>query len=150
MNKTNTIKYNKNNILSTKITVKTQFYDLDPMGIVWHGNYARFFEQARCALLDALDYNYQQMGESGYAWPIVDMRIKYVRPLRFPQSIIITATLAEYENRLKINYLIQDSENGEKLTKGFTIQVAVDTHSKEMLFQSPAALTQKIAALRCG
>jgi len=137
-------------MLSEKITIKSQFYDLDPMGIVWHGNYARFFEQARCALLDKLDYNYQQMSDSGYAWPIVDMRVKYVRPVRFPQTVKIIATLIEYENRLKINYLIQDNESLEKLTKGFTVQVAVDKTTEEMLFQSPDILIQKVESLLCA
>jgi acyl-CoA thioester hydrolase len=136
-------------MISADISIKSQFYDLDPMGIVWHGNYARFFEQARCALLDKLDYNYQQMNDSGYAWPIVEMRIKYVRPIRFPQEIVVTATLIEYENRLKINYLIVDSVTSEKLTKGFTIQVAVDKKTDEMLFQSPTVLYRKVEKLLC-
>jgi acyl-CoA thioester hydrolase len=136
-------------MLSAEVTTNSQFYDLDPMGIVWHGNYARFFEQARCVLLDRIGYNYQQMSDSGYAWPIVDMRIKYVRPVRFPQTVLITATLVEYENRLKINYLIQNSETLEKLTKGFTIQVAVNSSTEEMLFQSPEILIQKVEKLLC-
>ncbi len=136
-------------MLKTEIDIKSQFYDLDPMAIVWHGNYARFFEQARCALLDKLDFNYQQMSETGYAWPIVDMRIKYVRPVRFPQTVRVTARLVEYENRLKINYLIQDAETLEKLTKGFTIQVAVDINTEEMQFQSPPVLIEKVENLLC-
>ncbi|MEH6545372.1 MAG: acyl-CoA thioesterase [Sneathiella sp.] len=139
----------ENKMISAVIIIKTQFYDLDPMEIVWHGNYARFFEQARCALLDKLDYNYQQMSESGFAWPIVDMRIKYVRPLRFPQSVKVIATLAEYENRLKINYIIQDIQSSERLTKGYTIQVAVDKRTEEMLFQSPIAFRQKVEEILC-
>ena len=136
-------------MISADIEVKCQFYDLDPMGIAWHGNYPRFFEQARCALLDKIDYNYDQMRDSGYAWPIVDMRIKYVRSLRFGQEVTVTATLVEYENRLKINYLIKDIETGEKLTQGFTIQVAIDNNTEEMLFQSPPVLYQKVEALLC-
>lgn len=136
-------------MISADIIVKTQFYDLDPMEIVWHGNYARFFEQARCALLDKLDYNYQQMSESGFAWPIVDMRIKYVRPLRFPQNVKVIATLVEYENRLRIDYVIRDIENNERLTKGYTVQVAVDKKTEEMLFQSPIAFRQKVEEILC-
>ncbi|USG62619.1 acyl-CoA thioesterase [Sneathiella marina] len=136
-------------MISADVVIKTQFYDLDPMEIVWHGNYARFFEQARCALLDKLNYNYHQMSESGFAWPIVDMRIKYVRPLRFPQSVKVTATLVEYENRLKINYLIQDMKNNERLTKGYTIQVAIDRNTEEMMFQSPVAFRQKVEEILC-
>ncbi len=136
-------------MISADITVKSQFYDLDPMGIVWHGNYARFFEQARCALLDKMDFNYEQMNDSGFAWPIVDMRIKYIRPIRFAQEVKVTATLVEYENRLKIQYQITDATTEERLTRGFTIQVAIDKNSEEMLFQSPSILCRKVEALLC-
>ena len=57
------------------------FHDLDPMEVVWHGNYARYFEYARSALLQSFNYDYPQMGESGYAWPVIDLTVRYVRPL---------------------------------------------------------------------
>ena len=136
-------------MVSASVRIAPQFYDLDPMNVVWHGNYVRYFEQARCALLDRIDYNYLQMKESGYAWPVVDLRIKFVRPATFGQQIIVTATLVEYENRIKINYLVTDSESGEKLTKGFSIQVAVDGQSGEMCFESPKILFDKVARALC-
>lgn len=129
---------------SAEVTIKAQFYDLDPMEVVWHGNYARYFEEARCALLDSIGYNYPQMHESGYIWPIVDMRIKYVRPLRFAQEFVVTATIVEFENRLKIDYRIRDKESGEVVTKASTIQVAVKAASGELCLESPAALTEKL------
>ena len=129
---------------SITIDIKAQFYDLDPMQVVWHGNYARYFEEARCALLDRIGYNYPQMQESGYMWPIVDMRIKYVRPLRFAQEATVTATIVEYENRLKIDYLIADKTTGEALTKATTTQVAVLISTGELCLESPAALLDKM------
>lgn len=132
-------------MISAKIKIETQFYDLDPMGVVWHGNYARFFEQARCRLLDKIGYNYAQMEASGYMWPVVDMRIKYVRPLKFPQKVMVTAVLDDYDNRLKISYVIAD-EKGVTLTKGTTTQVAVDVKTEELCLESPAALVDKVKA----
>jgi acyl-CoA thioester hydrolase len=129
---------------SAEVTIKAQFYDLDPMEVVWHGNYARYLEEARCALLDRIGYNYPQMQASGYIWPIVDMRVKYVRPLRFAQEFIVTATVVEFENRLKIDYRIRDKESGEVLTKATTIQVAVRAATGELCLESPAALTDKL------
>ncbi|HXP98091.1 MAG TPA: acyl-CoA thioesterase [Telmatospirillum sp.] len=133
-------------MISAEVVIQAQFYDLDPMQVVWHGNYARFLEQARCALLDRIAYNYPEMQASGYVWPIVDMRIKYVRPIRFGDQIVVTATLAEFENRLKIDYRISDAA-GQVLTKAHTIQVAVKADSGEMLLESPAILLEKIKAM---
>ncbi|WP_028878972.1 acyl-CoA thioesterase [Terasakiella pusilla] len=137
-------------MISATVQIQAQFYHLDPMEVVWHGNYVRFFEQARCALLDKLDYNYPQMRDSGYAWPIVDMRVKFVRPVRFAQVIDVCATLVEYENRLKINYLVSDAKTGEKITKGFTIQVAVDLETQEMEYESPKILFEKVKVATCA
>ncbi len=131
-------------MLSAQVVIQVQFYDVDPMHVVWHGNYARYLEQARCALLDCIGYNYRQMGESGFAWPIVDLRIKYVRPVRFGQEIQVTATLAEFENRLRIDYRIFDRASGEVLTKATTVQVAVRLDTGEMLLESPPALTGRL------
>lgn len=130
-------------MISAEIQIETQFYDLDPMGVVWHGNYARFFEQARCALLDKIGYNYVQMKESGYVWPVVDMHIKYVQALTFPQKMTVKASLIEYENRLKISYFLFD-ENGQAVTKGTTTQVAVDIKTQELCLESPLIFMNKV------
>ena len=134
-------------MISASVTLKAQFYDLDPMQVVWHGNYARFLELARCALLDKIEFNYVEMAQTRYVWPIVDMRIKYVRPIRFAQNITVTATLSEYENRIKIDYLIIDAATSEALTKAQTIQVAVDTATNEVCIESPAELQDKVRRL---
>jgi acyl-CoA thioester hydrolase len=131
-------------MISATIQVRAQFYDLDPMEVVWHGNYPRFLEQARCALFDKIAFNYVEMSRTAYIWPIVDMRIKYVRPIRFGQEIAVTATLTEYENRIKIDYVITDTATGEALTKALTIQVAVHKMTGETVFESPAELCQAV------
>jgi acyl-CoA thioester hydrolase len=134
-------------MISAEITVTAQFHDLDPMQVVWHGNYARYMEEARCALLDRIGYSYPEMDASGYVWPIVDLRIKYVRPVRFRQCVRVQATLVEWENRLRIGYLMRDAATGAKLTQATTIQVAVRSDTGEMQFESPPALQNKVKAL---
>jgi acyl-CoA thioester hydrolase len=136
-------------MISAEVDIVAQFYDLDPMEVVWHGNYARFLEQARCALLDKIGYNYPEMDRSGYMWPIVDMQMKFVRPIRFAQAFVVEATLVEYENRLKIAYRCRDKASGEVLTKAHTIQVAVVMATGELSLESPTILIEKVRALTC-
>ncbi len=130
--------------LSHEIELAPAFHDLDPMDIVWHGNYVKYLELARCALLARFDYDYPQMRDSGYAWPIVDMRLKYVKTVEFGQRIRIRAEIVEWENRLKIQYLISDAVSGSKLNKAYTIQVAVDMTSREMQYVCPKVLWRKL------
>jgi acyl-CoA thioester hydrolase len=134
------------NKIKASAIIQIQFYDLDPMNIVWHGNYARFLEQARCALLEKIGYSYQEMADSGYAYPIVDMRLKYIRPTTLMQKIEVEATLDEWENRIRISYLIRDAVSGEKLSKARTTQMAVEMESGETSFVCPDVLIRKVEA----
>jgi acyl-CoA thioester hydrolase len=96
-------------------------------------------------LLDRIGYNYLQMRDSGYAWPIVDLHIRYIRPIRL-ETIVVTAALLEYEHRLKIDYRIRRQADGEVLTKAQTVQVAVGLATNEMLLERPPILFEKLRA----
>lgn len=134
-----------NKVVKTASTIiEVPFHDVDAMRVVWHGHYVKYLEVARCALLDLIDYNYPQMEASGYLWPIVDMRIKYVGSAKFFRKIEVVAELVEYQNRMKINYRIYDEQSKELLTKAHTVQVAVDMQSHEMQFESPPILAQRL------
>ncbi len=125
------------------IEYTTSFHDTDAMGVVWHGNYLKFFEKAREALFQKYHYGYRDMMESGYLWPVVDARIKYSASTIAEQTLQITAELAEYEHRIKINYKIVDVKTGKKTTSGYTIQVAVSAINQEMSFVTPQIFLKK-------
>jgi acyl-CoA thioester hydrolase len=131
-----------------EVPMTIPFHDVDMIGVAWHGHYAKYFEIARCALLERLDYGYDAMRESGFMWPVIDMRIRYVKPMRFGQRVNVKATLREWENRLLIDYLVTDATHGHRLTKGSTSQVAVDIASGEMCFVSPAVLFERLGVPR--
>ena len=130
--------------LSHEVEVTPAFFDIDPMEIVWHGHYVKYLEVARSALLKKFDYDYPAMRASGYAWPIVDMRLKYVRPATLGQALKVRATIVEWEHRLRIDYLIRDATSGAKLNSARTIQVAVDMATREMCFVCPVVLWQRL------
>jgi acyl-CoA thioester hydrolase len=130
--------------LSLEVTLSPTFHDCDPMHVVWHGNYFKYFEIARCALLQRYDYDYPQMRDSGYVWPVVDARVKYIRPLLYGQALRVRATITEWENRLKIAYEIRDAESDQVLTRAHTIQVAVDAATNEMLYLCPSVLWERL------
>jgi len=130
--------------LSIEVEIAPAFHDLDPMNIVWHGHYPKYLEVARCALLAKFNYDYPQMRDSGYSWPIVDMRLKYVRSAEFMQKLIVRAEIVEWENRLKIEYVIRDAASGETVNKAHTTQVAVSLVTKEMCFVCPAVLWERL------
>ncbi|WP_312481835.1 acyl-CoA thioesterase [Stutzerimonas nitrititolerans] len=134
----------KSGVLQAKVEVLVPFFDVDSMDVVWHGHYIKYFEVARCALLDRIGHNYQQMRDAGYAWPVIDVQLRYMRGARFNQRIIVRADLIEWENRLKINYLINDAETGERMTRGTSVQVAVEIASREMQLASPRVFVEAV------
>ena len=126
---------------------RVEFYDVDPMGVVWHGNYVKYMELGRCALLDKIGYGYSEMKESGYAFPVTSLKLKYIKPLLFKQKAVVKAVLTEYENRIKIEYLIYDKESGELTTKGESIQMALNMETGETSFLCPECFIRKVEAL---
>ncbi|MET0330786.1 MAG: thioesterase family protein [Dyella sp.] len=131
-------------VLHIDTEVLVPFFDVDAMDMVWHGHYVKYLEIARCALLDAIGHNYNQMTASGYVWPVVDLQLRYVGPARFGQRLIVRADLVEWQNRLKIHYLISDATSSQRLTRASTVQVAVSRDRGELQLVSPTAFTEAV------
>jgi acyl-CoA thioester hydrolase len=134
----------KEGVLQAEVELVVPFFDVDMMEVVWHGHYVKYFEEARCALLDKLGHNYRQMRDAGYAWPVIDLQLRYIRGAQFGQRIKVRADLVEWENRLKINYLITDVATGERMTRGSSVQVAVEIATREMLLASPRVFVDAV------
>lgn len=126
------------------IEIEIPFHDCDPANIVWHGNYARYFEVARCALLEKINYNYDHMLQSGYVWPLIEYSARFIKPLRFKQKVRVHVRIVEWEYRLKLDYLIMDADSGERLCKGSSAQAAIDLKTQEMCLMSPDVLLKKL------
>jgi len=133
---------------SACVEIEIPFFDIDSVNVVWHGHYPKYFELARCALLEKFNYGYDAMRVSGYIWPVIDLQIRYIKPLLFKQRVIVQATLEEWEYRLKIDYMIRDAASNARLTKGSTVQVAVDMKTKELCLMSPSVLFERLGVER--
>lgn len=121
--------------LKESVEFKVEFYDVDSMKVAWHGNYVKFMEVARCALLAKIKYDYFAMEASGFAWPVVDMHIRYLRPMIFMQRIRAEVTLEEYEVCLKLSYKFFDAES---------MQMAVDMNKRESLMVCPPCFIERV------
>jgi acyl-CoA thioester hydrolase len=131
------------NCLTASENLRIPFYDLDPGGIVWHGHYFKYFESARCALLEDIAYGYEVMMKSGYMWPVVDTTARFVRPLTFNQEVCVTACLREWELRLVLDYRIEDRQ-GAVCTRARTVQVPIDAETLELRLGSPDILIENV------
>lgn len=125
---------------------KVEFYDVDSMNIAYHGNYVRFMEVGRCALLDKIGYNYTNMKDEGYAFPVVDIKVRYIKSLHFNEVARIRSSITEFENCLKVKYEIFNSK-GELCTKAESTQMVIKEAAGETMFKCPETLIKKMNAL---
>lgn len=82
---------------------KIRYYECDPMGVTHHSNYVRFMEEARIDFLDRLGYGYEKMEAAGVVSPVLDIRVKYLRPSRFQDEIAVYVRL-EKASALKYTF----------------------------------------------
>ena len=128
--------------------IKVEFYDLDPMDVVWHGNYVKYLEVARCDMLSKLGYTYIDMKNDGYAYPVATMEMKYIKPCTFGQELKVVSIVEELEPALVIKYVIFDNKTGEKMFKAKTMQIAVDIKTRKTVYEAPENLKNKIASYK--
>ena len=134
--------------LRAEVQIEVPFHDVDMMGIVWHGHYLKYFEIARTALMRLADLDMDVMARTGCAWPVVTCEIKYIKPLRYGQRILVEATLLDYKDRLKMAYAIRDAESGAKHSKATTVQLAVDAKSGELASGTPKGMVEALDRAR--
>lgn len=120
------------------------FYDVDAMQVAWHGNYVKYLEEARCAFLAQKNMTYNDMEKIGYAFPIVEMKIKYIRPCVFDQKIIVQTDLEACDNFLYFKYVFTDATSGQKLCKAETKQMCVSIKDRESLYEIPEFVLKQL------
>lgn len=126
------------------ITLSVPFYDVDGLGIVWHGNYLKYCENARDALYDKCGCTSQVMAATGCIFPVVDLRLSYHKSLRYEDKAEIKAGLIDCETRLKVAFEI--SLHGELCCSGYTVQAAVDRLTGRLQLEVPEVMQQLFAA----
>ena len=128
---------NKNN-KSIELEIAVSFYDLDPMQIVWHGNYLKYMDDARGVLFDSLGVDLFGLYEkTRHIYPIIKTAVKHVYPLRHKDVIICKATLVEAKYKIIVDFEIRLKSDAKICARGRSEQVAVKMPEMEMLMMIP-------------
>lgn len=130
--------------LSAEIEIEPAFHDFDPMEVVWHGHYVKYLELARCALFAKFDYDYPQMRESGFVWPVVDLQLQYLRSVRMGSRLKVQARIVEWESRLRIQYQLRDAADGTRVMRASSVQVPVELATGAMRVPCPPVLWERL------
>ncbi len=128
----------KENEISFAVKYTVPFFDLDPMQIVWHGNFLNYFEVARSALFDHYGIDlFSYYERQKIIFPIIRTSTKHIYPLRNRDEIIIKATLVDARVKLVVDFEIRQADDGKICARGRTEQVAVKAPEMEMIFKIP-------------
>ena len=123
---------------SHEMTFTVPFYDLDPMNMVWHGNYLKYFDQTRselfhCLGIDLLEY----FQKTNCLFPITKTATKHIVALRYRDKFTCNARVVEAKYKIVIDFKIRLVKNNQLCAKGRSEQVAIKYPAMEILFEIP-------------
>src|ERR1700754_4407369 len=133
----------KQGAIAAEVEVEVAFHDVDLAGVVWHGHYVKYLENARWAVMERIGFGLEAMLASGYLWPIISVEVKYVRAAGYGDQLGVQASLVEWETRLVINYRILDCKDESRVGRAQTVQAAIDKDTHTMQWVSPPCLLDR-------
>ncbi|WP_179345192.1 acyl-CoA thioesterase [Winogradskyella ursingii] len=127
----------KNESLTIEHTIRVRFNETDALGIVWHGNYLKYFEDGREAFGRHFGISYLEAKKNGYATPIVKTTTDHKLPLKYGDVATVETTFVNSRAaKMTFQYKIKN-EAGDVVCTGETIQVFTDLKTETMLFVIP-------------
>ena len=128
----------KEKVLSVTKPFDIRFSEVDSMGVVWHGHYAMYFEDAREEFGKKYHLEYLFMYDQGFFEPLVELTFKYKKPLIYGMKPEITITYLPTEAaKIVFDYEIRDTATGEVYVTGHSVQVFMDKTNYQMVLYSP-------------
>lgn len=131
--------------ISHEVRMTVPFHDVDPMQIVWHGNYLKYFDIARFGVFNKAGIDLWEFFEkTGYLFPITRTTTKHILPLRYRDEFLCTATVIEAKIKIVIDFEIRLAGRDEIFTKGRGDQVAVKYPEMEMMLEIPEEIRRAL------
>mgnify|MGYP001812629661 CR=1 FL=1 len=126
---------------STEIKISIPFHDLDPMHVVWHGNYMKYFDIARFELFNRAGIDlYGYSVKHQIMFPVTRSSTKHIIALRHRDEVICRATVSEAVYKIVIDFEIRRADDGQVFTRGRGEQVAVKVPEMELMFEIPTEI----------
>ncbi len=114
-------------MFNSETTIRVRYAETDQMNVVYHGNYAQYFEVARAEAIRELGFTYKEMEASGVVMPIVELHTKFLRPAKYDDLLTIKTQLRELptDHRIEFHHEVYNEE-GKLLTIGRIVLYFLD------------------------
>lgn len=111
------------------ITLRVRFAETDAMGVAHHAAYLPYLESARVEYLRALGHPYDQLRAEGVEFPVVEVAVRYHRPLRFDDLVTVHIAVASTRAAtFQMDYLL--TARGSRCADAVTVHATVDAHGR--------------------
>lgn len=111
-------------IISETVRVKVRFSEVDPIRMVWHGNYIKYLEDAREAFGHRYGISYLQISGHGYYAPVYDLQVRFLKPATVDDTLLVTITWKPAEGaKLCFDYEIRNEKDKELVLRASTVQL---------------------------
>ena len=128
----------KKRLKSCEVKLTVPFHDLDPMHMVWHANYLKYFDIARFELFDQAGIDlYEYFKKTKLLFPITKTSTKHIVALRHRDEFICKATITDARIIISMNFEIRRVLDNAVCARGKSDQVAVKYPKMEMMFEIP-------------
>ncbi len=132
-----------NKILTHKTEIAVRFNEADPLGIVWHGHYIRYFEDGREAFGEAHGCRYLDFYKHGFVVPVVNVNCNYKKSLKYGDRLIVeTIYIPSQAAKMIFEYVLYNAKNGEVVATGSSVQVFLDSENSGLQLIRPAFFEQ--------
>lgn len=122
-------------------TLRVAYADTDQMGVVYYGNYARFFEVARTEALRSIGIRYADLERTGVMLPVTRMHVKYIRPALYDDLLTIEVVIPTIPDRMITFEYLLFNEKGEKLVEAETQLMFMDATSRKLIHAPEAVVS---------
>jgi acyl-CoA thioester hydrolase len=104
---------------TSEVQIRVRYAETDQMNVVYHGNYAQYFEVGRVESLRQLGLTYKEVETTGVIMPVIEWTAKFLRPARYDDLLTIKTTLKEMplDHRVEFHQEVYN-ESGKLLTVG--------------------------------
>jgi acyl-CoA thioester hydrolase len=124
--------------LSEKVEINVRFNEADPLGIVWHGHYIRYFEDGREAFGEKYGFRYLDCYREGFVIPIVSIQCNFKRSLRYGEKVIVEAKyIPTQAAKIRFDYTLYNAGTREVVATGHSIQVFLDKETSSLQLTNP-------------
>ena len=128
--------------LKASVRMAVRFSEVDSMGIVWHGNYVKYFEDARNAFGEKYGFGYLDMFANDFFAPIVTIDVRYHKPLAYGDEFEAEAEYVPCLGaKMRFVYSITRVSDGALMASGSSTQVFLDME-RNMMIHAPEFYAQ--------